>query len=283
MTTAKEQLLKLEETRKLDKLLNQYEDTDYFFYLRLKEQLEHGIVFNFYSYEDSKSLMIQKQLTLSHVITSCFNALGGSKNFQKQWNPIRTLFFADDHYILSFSDNKIKGKFIIDKTNEDPRVFNSYQTNWTRKFEQQEERTQGYTARIRLIKSGKLRALFEDKFVRSFNERIVFFQNELKDNITSALRQFTKYQLIPHQNKELITKIAGYYNVTINEYDDISKIRESDWLWDGGLKDLAYIRMFAQAVLDNPSLLQKEVSVLTNRMDKLLYEERQSEMDSPEK
>lgn len=287
MAKAKDQLLKLEERRTLDKLLNGYEDSDFFFYLRLKKQLEDGILFNFYSYESDEELLQNPRQMINHVIMACFPVWNqGHKLIGIE--PSVTFLFSGDTYEVSYLDRKVKGKFLLDKTfRSDQRIFDEHKTSWEPVALGEEEgepeyyQTRGFTARIKLVETGNSRDSYEEVFMQNRYERLKLYQETLKDNIGAALIQFTKVQSLLPDKEHVVKKIAKYYGIEVSSYEDIFKIRKSNLLWDGNLKDLAYIRIFAEQILENHNLLNKELSVLENRLDKLLYEERQYLMDNP--
>ena len=281
MSSAQVQLEKLERLQKLDRLLNGYEDTDFYFYLRLKQQLEQYIVFNFYSFETDLKLTENSQETLNHIIENVFHHVSDLNSKILLCDPIVTLCFEGDEYKISFTDKVIQHVYTKSK-NLKPRAFGSYKTEYD--FQNKKElRPQGYTARIQLVKCGPLRQDFELRFEQNRMQRLNLYQQELKDHVTSALFQYTKNQTITLDKLPIISQIGSYYGVTIKDYDDISKIRKASLLWDGGLKDIAYIRMLAKSLLDNPGLLTKDISLLERRMDNLLYHERQIELDNPTK
>lgn len=172
MTSAQVQLEKLEQLRKLDRLLNGYEDTDFHFYLRLKNQLEQGIVFNFYSFESDLGLIKDSQESLNHIIENVFHHVSDLHSKLLLCDPIVTLCFAGDEFKVSFTDKYLQHKY-YKSTSSKIKAFADYKTEYD--FANKIElRTQGYTARIQLINSGSLREDFELRFEKTVSKDSIY-------------------------------------------------------------------------------------------------------------
>lgn len=268
METTKEQIELYLSSKKLMLSLESYTDEDWFVYLRMKDSLEQGISFHLYSSLNNTTMSYYEDL-VNDVVSNII----GIRTCQ-DYDDLISITKTIEHYV--FEDDLIQIN-IMDFHKIDKVQFLS-KNKFTSTNRDHFKECSGYTASIKLLKSGNQREKFEQLFKNSIQVRSTYYLNKIKELLPYLISDITKTDA----EHSVMSYIWHNYSLNSGDRKEIfDKIQNSELKIDFNLKDISFLRIFYKYAEDYPSLLNKNFSFLEKKIEDIRYKEYQTTMDDP--
>lgn len=247
----------------LAKLLNDYHNSEFELYFKLKEELNSGINLNFTNLSLG-SQKIEEALDIFYIIhevSERFVDVG--YNYSELDHNIKILLFDDDIVDFKlFENNKLIGTF----NDISLKPFSSYLINRMPNIFKDRKKTSNYQIFLKLKKQGEERSLYEKNTI----EDPSIFSKKIKTDISTILKSYISKNLeedypqkIPWMRERL--KLWGYETSHLSA-QDISGLISSLGDADFGVKDIVQLTYIPDLFVNEKCKNEK----IIKELDKIL-------------
>lgn len=267
---AKEQILQYENQKMLSSLLERYDDSDWLFYLTLKQKQENGITVKLYTHlSDEELIKIKPSELISEAIALGFELRlrnnGKVLDFLMKESLVGVTFFEEDEVEV-----EINNSFKINSPVKAHPAKGNFKTDFSPGLNTVQ-------IKVTLINYSKARADFELKY-SNVNHKVEYYLKIIKNRVFRSVLDF-KYK--PQDKLQaVVQEVCDQYQWSITSLDKVEPSLSNPPWWDFGLTDVALLRAFCCTLSQNSSVVALlKAKRLNNILDKYLQAERQQELE----